>query len=220
MTWLKRIKPVSLEQSSDVPYVILEDGIRLCYDNLYCEKADKLQHFIKFSVERSEISRQSTNTFRLKNFPVTIPFEDIRELDSIISEGEIIKSASSIMSEDCQDIFIAKSSHVHQQQEDAFQEFLESLEEYSKNFLLTSNDISPEDRNLEDSMILLPHYNWYKTCVAVADKICEQCDHYYCWTRHVPISSITLYGIPYKETIKITNCLDYLGIPERELIWR
>jgi hypothetical protein len=221
MKWLKHLGPLVLSQSSNIPYVILEDGVKLCFDNVYhVDPISKDQeHHIQFNVHKKDIIRQSTSHFRLKNFPVIVPFEDILSLDKTVIDGRIIKTCSGNKGKP-QKIFIVQSSFLKEMEENEFQEIVDSMQSYDKTFLLIKEDVDSLDRLLVDEAELIPHFGWYRTIVTIADKVCNNKLRKYCWTKSLPELSISIHGINGDgETEFISKCFDDIGIVDKEIIW-
>ena len=217
MSWLKRIEPTVISQASEVPYVVLEDGVYLCFDNLYGTNSDQTDYYIKFKVAKNDLSQQSTNYFYLKSFPYLVPFEDVIILDDAIAEGRIIKSAS--QTEKSRSILVAKSSYLHNFEDGEFQEFVETIDEFDNAFLLTGEEIEPQDRLLQEIMHVTPHSDWYKTCVSILNQSIPHKNRKYCWTKLSGLH-LTMYGSEDgDECRQISDCLDHIGISEKEIIW-
>ena len=221
MRWLKQIIPVTLYQSSNIPYVILEDGVKLCFDNIYyIDPISKDQeHYIQFKSHKNDIIKQSTVNFRLKHFPTTIPFADIVSLDDTIIDGRTIKT-SNFDKGQAQKIAVVPSVFLKELKENKFQNVIESIKYNDRNFLLVKGDIDSLDRLLEDESELIQHFGWHRTCVSIADRLCNQKTRKYCWTKHLPELSISIYGIKSnEETEFISKCFDDIGIVDKEIIW-
>ena len=218
MNWLHKIEPVTLAQSSDVPFVVLEDGVRLCYDNMYYESSDRSDHYIEFTAHKQDLVRRSANCWRFKEFPVTIPFKDVHFLDDVIAEGRVIKIASENLS-DPQSVIVVRSKMLNQSEDEEFQEIVDSIENYDHAFLLTGNELEPVDRLMADSMEIIHHRGWHHSCVAMSDKICTK-PRKYCWTKALPELSITVYGLEHADDLEtISACFDDIGVYEKEVIW-
>lgn len=219
MSWLKRIEPIVLEQSSDIPYVVLEDGVFLCASNLFIEKADESEHFLKLRASKNELLRKSTNCCAFIEFPKLIPFNDIIILDDVVAEGRVIKSASSQL-ENPKNIVVAKSECLQAMDDTHFQDFMESIDNYDSRFLLVGDEINSQDRILQGIMSFITHDNWYKTSVSILDSIYDKPYRKYCWTKILPELKITLYGLrDNEEASEITNCLVNIGVTENEITW-
>jgi len=219
MNWLRKIEPAILEQSSDVPYVILADGVHLCFDNLYYETADKTEHHIRFTAHKQDLIRRSANCFRFKQFPVVLPFKDVLSLDDSIVNGRIIKTASEPPTES-KEIIVIRSKVLEQLEEEEFQEVVDSVDKYDAAFLLTGNNIGPYDRLLEDSVQMIQHRGWHHSCTAIAHHLCDGTHRKYCWTYRLPGISMKMYGIHNADDLdRIASCFEDIGITDKEIIW-
>ena len=219
MKWLKHLDPLVLSQTSNIPYVILEDGVKLCFDNVYnVDPIPKDQdHYIQIKYHKNDILRQSTNHFRLKTFPVTVPFEDVMVLDDAIANGRTIKTCSVSRGQPIK-ISIVQSSFLKGLNEHEFQDAIESLQSNDRSFVLVEEDIDPFDRLLGSESELIQHFGWHRTLVTIADKLCAQPSRKYCWTKSLPELSVFIHGIG-DETEFITKCFDDIGIANKEIIW-
>ena len=217
MSWINRIEPVTLSQSSDLPYVILKNGVYLCFDNIYSESVDKLDHTIRFVAHKSNLIKQSINAYRFKKFPVSLSFNDVLSLDDTIVDGKIIKHAS-YKSPEHKNVLIAKSSFIDTLEDQEFQEVFDKLDEYDKSFLLTNDHLSSYDRLLSDTMTALRYRGWNAACVAIADALCPKSKRKYCWTSSVPELRITLYGFDNSDDIDdVSTCFENIGISDVEI---
>lgn len=218
MSWLKRIEPVTLQQTSDLPYVILEDGVRLCFHNLFSEDVDHADHFIKFTSPKTKVERKSTNYWRLRKFPQIIPFEDILQLDHCIIEGKIIKHAQDASSD--QKTISVTLPPFFARTDRGLEEFVEDVDENELNFLIVGENPIPEAHLLEDAAIIIRHSNWYKTAVYIADNVIAQSHRKYCWTRTAPELIINCRGFNSASQMeKFTRALEYIGITEYSCNW-
>lgn len=219
MSWLKRQQPLSLIQGSDLPYVILEDGVHLCHSNFYEEENPRVsgEYLIQFSVPRQDMIRQSTYLFRFRQFPVIVPFSSISRLDNSIIEGKILRHASSSDVEG-KKISLISMKHLSE----LFEEYTSQIDGYDHNFILyDGEDISPEARLLEsdEQFRVLYHKEWGRTCVAIAHETCCSQTRKYCWTRSVPEMDVVCFGLENADNKEsIQNCLDDIGI-SASVIW-
>jgi len=219
MKWLRKIELATLEQSSDVPYVILADGVHLCFDNLYYEVADKSEHHIKFVAHKQDLIRKSASCCRFKQFPTTIPFKNILSLGDTVVNGRIIKTATDL-NMDPQNIIVIRSKVLSQLTEDDFQSVVDTVDDYDAAFLLTGNEIGDFDRLLLGSVHMIPHRGWHYSCVAITDHLCEGDARKYCWTQRLPGINMKLYGSPeIDDTDIIAQCFEDIGISDTEIIW-
>lgn len=219
MSWLKRIKPITLFQSSDVPYVMLEDGVRLCFSNIYedhnnSNSHDQSEHYITFEINKNDVMRQSTNYYKIRSFPVILPFAQVVSLGNTIIEGKLIRHAQ-IIETTSKKIGMIKDNYLTNISDEKFQNFVDILDIYDHAFLLFGDDISPQARLLGDLCTTIYHEdkNWGRTCVAMADKMCPTSSRKYNWTKIVPDLNIDCYGL---ETIDnmdhLQTYLEFIGL--------
>jgi len=219
MNWLHKIEPVILEQSSDVPYVVLEDGVQLCYDNMYYESDDHSDHHIKFLAHKQDLKRRSASCWRFRQFPTIIPFKDVLSLDDVVLDGKVIKIAAEVSS-DPKSILVIRSKALNNMEEEEFQEVIDSIDEYDYSFLLTASELDTYDRLLADTLDIIHHRGWHHSCVAIADRICPTKHRKYCWTKNLPELSMTIYGLEHPDDLEtVSNCFDDIGITEKEITW-
>lgn len=212
MSWLKRIHPITLHQASDIPFVILEDGVHLCFSNLYDEENEKTEHHIIFQANRKDIIRYSTNYFRFLKFPVTIPFASIISCDDFIVGGRLIKHAVE-QTVDSKDIVIAKSNSLRDIEDEHFQKLADIMADSDHAFVLVDDDIDPQIRILNDVAKMLHHNgDWGRTCVAIANSIHSIGHRKYCWTKSLPEMNVVCYGLKGNDMEQIQNTFDFIGI--------
>jgi len=222
MRWIKKIEPVVLYQSLDIPYIILANGVRLCSDNFYSESPSSGGHSIVFETDRRLLTRQSSTYYKLFNFPTTIPFEDILSLDETVIEGRVIKNAATIQN-DTKDIIIVKGAYLPTLSDDEFQDFVSVIEEQDKAYLLTQDPIEPIARLLDDITHTIYHdqeQGWGRTCVSILDSLCEEPYRKYCWTHTVPSLNIKCYGMIDGDDMKDFNvCMNDIGLQSFDAVW-
>ena len=219
MSWLKRIEPITLEQSSDIPYIILENGVFLCSSNIFVENADKLTHFLKLKAEKNDLICKSTNCYAFKEFPILISFDNIIKLNNVIANGRVIKQKITSL-EEPKNIVIATSTCLQKMNDNCFQEFIGNIENYDFSFLLIENEINSQDRLLQEMTKFIIHDNWYKTSMVILNHIYNKSHYKYCWTKILPELKITFYGLKNSEEAeKILRCLEDIGISEKEITW-
>ncbi len=220
MSWLKRIEPVVLRQSSDIPYIVLDDGILLCFNNYYGEKVDEGDYFISLYASKNKLKRASTNYYSFKQFPTEIAFCDIIELDNnTIIEGRIIKSAAEVVG-DPKGIAVVKMSYVRRLKDDEFQEFVDGIDNYHKTFLLIGENIDPQARLLSDITHMIPHQNWIRTSTIIAHNTCDRLDRKYCWSKSIPEITIACYGFQDTDEMdSFVKALELIGVPNFCTTW-
>ena len=213
MSWLSRIKLITLHQTSDIPYVILDDGVHLCFSNLYDQSRDKANHSISFTANKSDLIRQSTNYVRFLEFPKIIPFSSVAACDDAIIEGRFIKQ-SSVSTTEQQEIVIVKSGCLQHIEDNSFQNLIDVIVASDEAFLLTGEHSSPHARLLDDLVTTIYHkQDWGRTCVTIADKMSQRQDRKYCWTKSVPDINVKCYGLESAHDMEqIQDTLDFIGI--------
>lgn len=217
--WLKRQQPVKLYQSSDIPYVILEDGVHLCFDNCYGTQEDNADFNICFNAQQAGLKRANTYFYRLEEFPVTIPFSDIVSLNDTIIEGRIIKSSSTI-SNDSKSISIMKSSYIRNSPDETLESLNDELENFDNSFILVGETVDPQVRLFEGLATMIPHVDWTRTLVHISDEVCDRNDRKYCWTHAVPELSVSCYGLDDSdELIEINEIFDDIGVNGVSTVW-
>jgi len=87
-------------------------------------------------------------------------------------------------------------------------------------FLLTTEQVDPNTRLLDDFATTICHkQDWGRTCVTIANKIVQQKDRKYCWTKNIPDISVKCYGLESAQDMEqIQNTLDFIGITNG-VIW-
>lgn len=218
-SWLKRQQPIKLYQSSDIPYIILEDGVHLCYDNCYGIREDRAEHNICFYAHPSSFRRINTYFYRFNSFPTVISFTNVLSLDDAIIEGKTIKQAADT---DCdpKNITIMKSDYIRMITSSDLSSINDLLEGFDHSFVLVGDTIDPQVRLFEDVAIIIPHRDWRRTAVTVAHNIKEQKDRKYCWTSSIPEMSIACYGVTDSdELIEINKAFRSIGIKDLSISW-
>lgn len=215
MRWIKQIKPVTLHQASDLPYVITKEGVYLCFDNFYSESKFNGNHVISFRINREQLSRKSSTYYKISSFPITIPFENVIKLNETIINGRIIKHVSEI--NDTKNIMIIKASYLCNLSDNRFQDLVSNIEEHDKSFLLIEEPIDPQVRLLDTLVYAITHnikQSWNRTCVTIADVMCSVPHRKYCWTNSVPGLKIQCYGLSgvNDEMYDLQKCLEDIGI--------
>ncbi len=213
-TWLKKQQPVRLYQSSEIPYVIREDGVHLCYDNWYREDNTSSDFNICFLTQSNLLKRINTFLYRFASFPVTIPFSDVVSLGDAIIEGRIIKTAGENQGEPVA-VAVVKPSYIRNVTDSQLSELSEALYEYDKSFLLVEEEIDPQVHLFEDVAEILPHQDWNRTLVTIAHAICKNPARKYCWTQSLPELSLHCYGVDDSDEIRrIYQARDNIGLSD------
>lgn len=220
MSWLSKIEPVTLYQGSDLPYVVTEEGIKLCFDNSYCVDPVSSEFQIAFQVHKKKLMRQSANYFRFHDFPVVIPFDEVLNLNDTVIDGHILKHASSV---DCEplSIMLIKDAYISDLDNDALGDFVDLIENHDHSFVLLSEDNpSPQTRLLDDLVESIVHTDYGRTIVHIAHTVCPTKSRKYCWTKMVPDLSIHCYGLnDSEEKNDMDYYFEYIGIDNVETLW-
>jgi len=216
--WLKRQQPVQLYQASELPYVILEDGVNLCYDNCYgTEIADTAEFNIQFYAPSNALQRINTYFYKFESLPITIPFTDVIKLDNTVVEGKIIKQAASSEGEPCK-VVLMKSEYIRNESE--LEPISDILEDCDQAFILTGEHIDPQVRLFNDLAHIIPYCNWERTLVSVAHAVSSQKTRKYCWTRSVPEMNLSCYGIESTDELKdIYDASNSVGLSDVSIAW-
>lgn len=220
MSWLNQIKPVVLHQSSELPYVILEDGVRLCFSNFYAMEGSPQDRFVlEFNANKAMLERQSATYYKFRHFPVIIPFADIVKLNTTIIHGKIIRSASYKRSKHLS-VALMKSEYVDGLDSYAFDNLTETLRNYDKTMLLTSDRLGESSHLLMDDVS--PVYNagdWGRVAVAIADVTCPLPSRKFCWTKACPDMSISCFGFEPDNISDLNDHIVDIGIRSFDLHW-
>jgi len=195
MAWLKKQQPFKLYQSSDIPYIILEDGIRLCFSNCFGQNPDKSDYNLNFIVQTSSLRRINTFFYKIEPFPITIPFSDVISLDDSVVEGRTIKHFANNTEEEQKNISVVKSEYIRNNISDLeLSDFYDNLKNFDHNFILTGETIDPQTRLFDNLSTILHHKDWNRTIVSIANDICSNSYRKYCWTKLIPELQISYFG--------------------------
>lgn len=213
MSWLNVISPIILHQSSDIPYVIAKDGVKLCFSNFYVTERSTGDSFsIEFGINKKKLERQSATYYRLKTFPALIPFSDIIKLDSIVLNGKIIKKAM-YKETDTASVIVIKSSRIDDMKSNALTSLAEKIDKYDKAFLLVSDEIGENSRLLIDDCIPVYGNEWTRVATSIAHTVCPLKGRKYCWTQSCPDMEIFCYGFKTSDISVIEENMSYIGVP-------
>lgn len=212
-SWLKRQQPISLHHSSDIPYVILEDGVLLCFDNCFSEQKSRSEYQLSLFANKNELKRISTHFYRFSKFPTLIPFDRIIDLNNVIKDGKINKFIP-ISDDSMKDINIIISDNFDLDSE------LEDVPDVDETFILGKEDITDSIRSVSDIAQIIMHQDWYRTAVQITDQMCANTKRKYCWTKSSPELEIHCYGLMDREEIDdINKCFDDIGVPNFSVSW-
>lgn len=210
--WLKKQQPIQLYQSSEIPYILLEDGVRLSHSNCFGVNVNKDDFNLSFSVQASRLNRINTYFYKFASFPVIIPLEEIISLDDTIVEGKTIKMATD-RSDDSKSVCIMKSSYIHHIAGSDLSRINDVLEGYDDSFILVGETIDPQVRLFDDAAHIIVHTEWGRTLTAIAHKICPNLGRKYCWTQNIPELSFSCYGVDDTDELKDIHAIkDFIGM--------
>lgn len=217
--WLKRQQPIKLYQSSDIPYIILEDGIHLCYDNCYGTVRDDSDFNICLETQASNLKRINTYFYKFNSFPIVIPFEQIVSLDDTVIEGKTIKHFAS-SENDTKQVVIMKSDYIRSHTSNDLSDINDLFEEFDHSIILVGDSIDPQVRLFEGMSHILPHQNWSRTFVSMAHKIAERPERKYRWIHGLPDINLSCYGIDGPDELKEINAAkDAVGLYDMSIRW-
>ncbi len=217
--WLKRQQPIQLYQSSDLPYIILEDGIHLCYDNCYGTNKDDSDFNICFETQASHLKRINTYFYKFNSFPVVIPFEQVISLDDTVIEGKTIMHFAS-SENDTKQVVIMKSDHIRSCANLDLSDINDLLDEFDYSFILVGDSIDPQVRLFENVTDIIHHQNWNRTLVSMAHKIIDRPERKYRWIHGLPDINLSCYGIENSDELKEINAArDAVGLYDVSIRW-
>lgn len=223
MSWLNRVDSLVLHQVSDVPYVILDNGVLLCFDNFFSEQKDKQNgHSICFKINKKKVYRKSTFFYSAKHFPVLIPFKDVISLDDVIKEG-IVKASKVVPSTQVKNIVIVKNRFLKKLSDHEFDDFIDEIDDCGLIFILNTGTIDERvhvlKEMLEDAEILF-HTNWHRTIVSILDKVCDRKCRKLNWTKSLPDLNITCVGMSNTEDMdEMNTALSDIGVSSYSTNW-
>jgi hypothetical protein len=178
------------------------------------------EHNIVMQINRNDIKRASTYYCYFLDFPVTIPFDNIIQLDNTVIDGKIIKHAS-IEELDEKDIAIIKADYVDNLDENEFQDFMNVVDTYDSIFIKTDDDLSTKVRLMSDFASVVQNSSWERTCIKIADTMCVKRDRKYCWTHSVPGLNISCYGLEDSDEVcKINDIFSDIGVSNYCITWK
>ncbi len=215
MSWLNKIEPVTVHQSSEIPYVILSNGVFLCFDNCYTTRRTQDKFNLAFKISPQKTKKQSANYFSIEQFPLTVPFNDIAYLNNTIVNGEVIKKAHYKHDEDIK-VLVATPEYIDKLSTSQYEDFVDSLQSYSKSFILVNDSISPRVRLLDELTTTIYHNNDYaRTCTAISHYASSNKGRKYKWTEVVPDMDVYCFGNI--ETSKMSDWFEAIGVKSVDL---
>lgn len=204
-SWLARQQPLVLTQSSDLPFVIREDGIFLCFDNCYGETQLRDTYNIVFRAPKHELERQSTNYFKFRKFPKLVPFEDVIELDDTIREGRL-RMERHYTPEEPRKLAIVRGSFLTRNYERI------DYDNYDHIFVVVKERVPEEVYELRDVAEVVQHRSWPRTAVTVLHSLCNHSFRGYCWTKSLPELTINCLGLRREDVFDLSKVLSEAGV--------
>lgn len=209
MSWLKKHQPTILHQTSDVPYIVLDKSVYLCYDNFYTEKQDTSSGFsINFKTHPRLLQRKDTNYFEFIKFPVRINLSDVNSVNN--SKDTYITTTT-----DISNIVLVKHKYIKKISNAEIDEFTNIIEDFDARFVLVpkDSDYNERTRMFEDNCEFIDHYDWFKTLTTICHKICNSKTRENEWIKSIPEVSIDCYGVfTSKEISSIQSAVDDLEL--------
>lgn len=216
MSWLKRQQPIELYQSSDLPYVITDEGLKLCFDNCYSDL--KEDNSMSFRISKKMLYRISSHYYKIRPFPYIVPFQDVIDIPKIVSDGKIIKEA--IHQEHNKRTLLVRDSYIDKLSYMKLHKLLDKINK-TKSFILVGNNDSnlySSVKALHDIADVIHHISWYRTMVHVAGSLCKQ--RGVNWTKMLPGISMDCYGLHEGELSKIDTAMKYIGVGHCDYKWK
>lgn len=215
MSWLNKIEPITVHQSSEIPYVIKSNGVFLCFDNSYSTRRTQDKFNLAFKLSPQKTKKQSANYVSIDHFPYTVPFSDIVYLNNTILNGEIIKKAHCKPDEDIK-ILVCTPEHIEKLSSAQYEDFVDSMQTYNKSFILVNDNISPRVRLLDELATTIYHNNDYaRTCTAIAHYASQNKTRKYRWTESVPDMDVYCFGNI--ETAKMSDWFETIGVKSADI---
>lgn len=197
MSWLQKSEPISLYQTSSIPYLILNNNIYLCHSNFYAIEHPKIfdDYTIIFSSPRQLLSQQSASYHKFKKFPVTINKKDILTYMYPNYKEETQES---------QRIAIIDAKHINKLRSRALGDFFNEVENFDFRIILTNENIESNTRIFEDNSSMIFHENsdWWRTCILIAHETYKSKFRGNNWTTNLGGLEIYCYGLESTDFIK------------------
>lgn len=210
MSWLQKTEPITLYQSSPIPYVVL-DHVYLCFSNSFSESKPNVKedYQIEFQTSRSALKRQSATYYQFCDFPVQIPLKNITIKTNEIHDIE--KNTSD------KKISMISSTYVDRLSNKKSQSLLSFLEKrFDSIFILVQDEIGENSRLFEEvcSPILHNNTDWGRTCISILDEICPFKFRGKNWTKHSLSSlDITCFGLEDVDYLdQINDIFNHVGV--------
>lgn len=221
MSWIKRIQPITLSQSSDLPFVVLENGLYLCFDNFYESSKQNPRDnsmFLRFTANKHELLRRASSHYRFLKFPTIVPFECILEYDRIIVDGHVTKTEIE-PSNEIKHILVISAEWFDDSTSDQRDHISDLSDQSDKTFLLI-NQLSAIKNKMETAETIHHNNDWGRVCVSIFDKMCDRPDRGFGWTNSLPEINLSFYGLSdATEMEHIQSIIDFLDIQNCSATW-
>lgn len=204
-SWLARQHPLTLTQSSDLPFIIREDGILLCFDNCYSEAPVHDTYNIAFRAPKHELERQSTNYFRFVKFPKLVPFEDVIELDDTIRDGRLRRDRYYTPDEP-QKIAVIRGAFLARNYKSI------DYDNFDQIFVVVKEKVPDGAYEIRDVAEVVHHLSWPRTVVTMLHSLCNHSFRGYCWTKSVPELTVNCLGLKREDLFNLTKSLTDTGV--------
>lgn len=213
MSWLTKVEPLFLYQESDIPYVLLKNGVFLCFSNLYStDKIASTEYSIGFSYNKFNVAKQSAGYVKIKTFPKLIPLSDVSFVNGI-SDYKAYKTSKIVVTDlEEKKISIIRAGFINRLSRD---DIYDLVDNFDKTFVLSGENVLSCIRNLDDNVSTICHKNsdWGRTCVHIADHMSSSGDRQSPWTETVPPLDISCFGLRETEYLdKINSIFSEIGI--------
>jgi hypothetical protein len=215
--WFRKIEPVLLHQSSDVPYVVTNDGVRLCFDNYYGLQEDRFgEHVLSFKMPRRAIRRRSTKHFRLHSFPVTIPFSDVVKLDRAAKDGALILQDKSFTGP-WRRISLFSAEYLLKKHRD-IEKAATRLARLRHCYVTYGHELPSQLHAVAETTPIISHYDWVKTLLTIADSVVQTDYRGPNWVKCAGRFDIVAYG--FKSGLEeAKRAISDIGIEDATFTW-
>lgn len=222
MSWLNRENLVRVQQTSNIPYVILKKGVFLCCDNFFSEeKMSSEEHNLIFFENKRKLSRKTTYYYKYNTFPIFVPFNRIITLDNIIHDGKIVKRLSYNLGKESK-IAMISQDWIDDMDDEQFNDFIDEISTFKYVFIITNNEDDNRVRTIVNILhigIAIFHNNWYRTVITMLDNMCDNHKRGYCWTSTLPQLDICFYGADQSTLDEVNTVLSNIGVKEFLISW-
>lgn len=213
MAWFKKFQSTNLYQSSDIPYVILDNHVLLCFDNLYSTRKENNSEFsISFQADKKQITTQSATLYRLNTFPEKIKLNNVDFVNNI-KVSQLKKNAKKTI--DSESIALVNYVMLKRMSDRKFDNFTNQMSDYDHKFLLTNDKLGYMCLKTDNILKYIYHSNnnWHKTCAEIAYNISIDEPKDINWTKNIPSLDIYCFGLQDRDIIKkIGSSFNDMGI--------